>query len=188
MKEHALDHTHFWIEPGPVILVTTAHKGRMNVMTAGFHMMIQHDPPLIGLVIGPWDYSFKALKATKECVIAIPPVNLAKKVVEIGNCSGEDINKFETFELTAVSADKVKAPLIEECLANIECRVFDTRFVNRYQLFILKAVKVWTNPKLKEQRTFHHNGNGTFVVDGETINLKKKMVKWPEYLKFNKST
>jgi flavin reductase (DIM6/NTAB) family NADH-FMN oxidoreductase RutF len=182
MEEFPLSRTHFWIEPGPLILVTTAFKGRINVMAAGFHMMVQHAPPLIGCVIGPWDYSFKALRATKECVIAIPTVDLASKAVEIGNCSGADVDKFNAFNLTALPAEKIKAPLIAECLTNIECRVVDTRMVRKYNLFILEAVKVWTDPKRKERRRIHHNGNGTFVVDGRTINLKKKMVKWPEFL------
>ena len=182
MEEFPLSRTHFWIEPGPVILVTTAFKGHLNIMTVGFHMMVDHDPPTLALVVGPWDYSFKALRSTKECVIAIPTVDLATKVVEIGNCSGEDVEKFKKFNLTPLPAKKVKAPLIGECLANIECKVVDTRMVNKYSLFILKAVKVWTDPHRKEKRTIHHNGNGTFKVDGKTIDLKKKMVKWPEFL------
>lgn len=182
MKEFPLSRTHFWIEPGPIILVTTADKDRINVMTAGFHMMIEHEPPLIGCVIGPWDYTFKILQKTKECVICVPAVDLAIKVVDIGNCSGADVDKFEKFKLTALPAKKVKVPLIEECLANIECKVVDMKMVPKYNLFILKAVNVWTNPKRKETRRIHHNGDGTFVVDGRTINLKKRMVKWPEYL------
>lgn len=182
MEEFPLSRTHFWIEPGPIILVTTAHKDHANIMTVGFHMMIEHAPPLIGLIIGPWDYSFKALRATKECVIAIPTVDLASKVVDIGNCSGEDVDKFQAFQLTALQATHINAPLIAECIANIECRVFDTRLVPKYNLFILEAVKVWTDPNRKERRTLHHRGDGTFAVDGKTINLKKRMVKWPEFL------
>lgn len=182
MKEFPLSRTHFWIEPGPVILVTTAYKRYNNVMTAGFHLMMQHAPPLLGCVIGPWDYSYKALRITKECVVAIPTVDLADKVVDIGNCSGAEVDKFKTFNLTALPAENIQAPLIAECLANIECRVVDMRMVRKYNLFILEAIKVWTDPKRKERRTIHHNGNGTFVVDGKTINLKKKMVKWPEFL------
>lgn len=182
MQEFPLSRTHFWIEPGPIILITTEHKGKHNVMTAGFHMMMQHDPPLIGCIVGPWDFSFKALKQSKGCVIAIPTVDLVKKVVDIGNCSGDEVDKFETFKLTPMAGSKVKAPLIQECLTNIECRVVDTRMVNKYNLFILKALKVWTDPQRKERRTLHHNGNGTFTVDGRTINLKERMVKWQEYL------
>ena len=72
--------------------------------------------------------------------------------------------------------------MIGECLYNIECKVVDTGMVKKYGLFVLDGVKAWTNPGRKERRTFHANGDGTFVVNGRTINLKKKMVKFPEFL------
>ena len=99
-------------------------------------------------------------------------------MIDIGNCSGKDVDKFKVFGLTPVAAKEVAAPLVAECLTNLECRVVDTRMVSKYNFFILEAVKVWTDPKHKERRTFHANGDGTFVIDGRTINLKKRMVKW----------
>ena len=111
-------------------------------------------------------------------MIAIPTVDLIDKVVDIGNCSGEDVDKFDTFGLTPVAAVQVKAPLVAECIANIECKVVDTSLVNKYNMFILEGVKAWSDPRRKERRTFHANGDGTFVVDGRTIDLKKIMVKW----------
>lgn len=180
MKTYPIKKTHKLIEPGPIVLVTTFHHGKSNIMTMGFHMMVQHEPPLIGAVIGPWDYSYKALKATGECVIAIPGADLAAKVVDIGNSSGEDIDKFKTFRLTQRPSQKIAAPLIEQCIANIECKVIDTSLVKRYNLFILQAVKAWSNDKRKEQRTMHHQGNGTFKVDGKVIDLRERMVKWRE--------
>jgi flavin reductase (DIM6/NTAB) family NADH-FMN oxidoreductase RutF len=182
MRSYPLEKVYRLMEPSPVVLVTTVTRGKQNIMTMGFHMMVQHDPPLIAAVIGPWDYSFKALRSTGECVIAIPGVDLTQKVVDIGNCSGQETDKFEKFRLTPLKAKHIKSPLIEQCIANIECKTFDTRLVNRYNLFILKAVKVWLNPNRKEQRTLHHQGNGTFKVDGRTIDLRKRMVKWKEFV------
>jgi flavin reductase (DIM6/NTAB) family NADH-FMN oxidoreductase RutF len=182
MKNYPIKKVYRLMEPSPVVLVTTYHRGKPNVMTMGFHMMIQHDPPLIGAVIGPWDYSYKALKSTRECVIGIPGADLAEKVVDIGNCSGEDIDKFEKFRLTSRPAQNVGAPLIEACIANIECKVVDTRMVSRYNLFILEAINAWVNPRRKEQRTLHHQGNGTFKVDGKIIDLRERMVKWREFV------
>jgi flavin reductase (DIM6/NTAB) family NADH-FMN oxidoreductase RutF len=178
MKEFPLSRVFHLIEPGPVVLVTTANKGRANIMTMSWYMMMDFEPPLIGCSIGPWDYSFATLQKTKECVIAIPTVDLITQVVDIGNCSGKDVNKFDFFSLTPIPANEVAAPLVAECFANLECRVVDTKMVSKYNLFIMEVIKAWTDPKRKERRTFHANGDGTFVVDGRTINLKKKMVKW----------
>lgn len=182
MKEYPLAKAFQLIEPGPVVLVSTANRGKNNIMTMSWLMPVEFEPALIACIIGPWDYSFAALSRTRECVIAIPTVDLAATVVDIGNCSGKDTDKFETFGLTPAPAGKVKAPLIAECLANLECRVADTALVNKYGLFILKAVKAWHDPKRKERRTIHANGDGTFVVDGRTLNLKKRMVKWPQFV------
>jgi|SRR5690554_3249668 len=183
MKTIPLDKIVRWIEPGPLLLLSTSCEGRNNVMTFGFHMMIQHYPPLIGIVVGPWDYSQKALISTKECVIAVPGVDLMEKAVDIGNCSGLVVDKFEHFHLTARVASEVRAPLIEECLANLECRVVDMQLVGQYNLFVLEAVKGWENESREERRIFHHNGNGTFSTGGEVIDLRSRMTKWKEITK-----
>ena len=175
MKDLPLAKVYQLLEPGPVVLLATASGGRANVMTMSWHMMVDFEPPLVACIVSTGDYSFAALRKTKECVIAIPSVNIADLVVKIGNCSGRDVDKFAEFAIASKRAEQVKAPLVKECFANIECRVTDTRLVNRYNLFILEGVKAWIDPKQKSPKTIHHHGYGTFVVDGETIKLKSKM-------------
>ena len=163
------------LEPGPVVLVTTAYKGRANIMTMSWHTMLEFEPPLVGCVISNRNYSFSNLEASGECVINIPTVELAKKVVACGNCSGQKVDKFKKFGLTAGAASCVKAPLIDECFANLECKIFDRKLVAKYNFFILEVIKAWMNPAQKHPLTIHHHGKGTFMVDGETIKLPSKM-------------
>ncbi|MCC6946447.1 MAG: flavin reductase family protein [Bradyrhizobiaceae bacterium] len=172
MKDLPLSKVYQLLEPGPVVLLTTARKGRANVMTMSWHMMVEFEPPLVACVVSGANYSFAALRATGECVIAIPARKLASKVVRVGNASGGDIDKFDAFGLTAVPARRVAPPLIEECFANLECKVADTGFVNRYNLFVLEVVQAWIDPAQKNPKTIHHRGYGTFAVDGPTIRLK----------------
>lgn len=160
------------LEPGPVVLVTTARKGRANVMTMSWHMMVEVVPPLVACVVSSANHSFAALRASGECVIAVPARKLAAKVVKVGNSSGGDIDKFAAFGLTPLPAERVAPPLIAECFANLECKVRDTRLVNAYNLFVLEVVKAWTDPAQKNPKTIHHRGFGAFVVDGPTIRLK----------------
>ena len=80
-KTYPLSRVYRLLEPGPVVLVTTAHKGRANIMTQSWHTMMEFEPPLVGCVISGRNYSFDALRATKECVLNIPSVELAKQVV-----------------------------------------------------------------------------------------------------------
>jgi flavin reductase (DIM6/NTAB) family NADH-FMN oxidoreductase RutF len=175
MKDLSLSKVYQLLEPGPLVLLTTTCKGRANVMTMSWHMMVEFEPPLVACVVSTGDYSFNALRATKECVIAIPALEVAPKVVEIGNCSGRDVDKFERFDLTPVPAERVAPPLVAECFANLECRVVDTHLVNKFNLFILEVVKAWVDPAQKHPKTIHHQGYGSFAVDGETIKLKSRM-------------
>lgn len=175
MQELPLQEVYRILEPGPVVLLTTSWRGRPNVMTMSWHMMVDFVPPKVACVVSDADYSFAALRATKECVIAVPSAELAPKMVEVGNCSGRDVDKFLAIGLTPVPASLVKPPLIADCFANLECRVIDTRLVNKFGIFILEVVRAWTDPGIKDRRTVHHHGHGKFVVDGETIKLKSKM-------------
>jgi flavin reductase (DIM6/NTAB) family NADH-FMN oxidoreductase RutF len=175
MKDLPLSKVYQLLEPGPVVLLATAHKGRANVMTMSWHMMVEFEPPLVACVVSNANYSFAALRATKECVIALPALKLAAKAVAIGNCSGRDIDKFERFGLTQAPAKCVAPPLVAECFANLECKVVDTRLVHKFNLFVLEVLKAWIDPAQKSPKTIHHHGYGKFTVDGETIKLKSRM-------------
>lgn len=175
MKALPLSKVYQLLEPGPVVLLTTARKGRANVMTMSWHMMVEFEPPLVACVCSSANYSFDALRATGECVIALPARKLAPKVVKVGNSSGRDLDKFTAFGLTPLPAESVAPPLIEECFANLECKVTDRRMVNRYNLFVLEVLKAWVDPAQKNPKTIHHHGYGRFAVDGAIIELKSKM-------------
>ncbi len=174
MKDLPLSKVYQLLEPGPVVLLTTARKGRANVMTMSWHMMVEFEPPLVACVVSGANYSFTALRSTKECVIAIPALKLAPKVVKIGNCSGRDVEKFGEFGLTPLPAARVAPPLVAECFANLECKIVDAGFVNKYNLFILEVVKAWTDPAQKNPKTIHHHGYGHFAVDGKMIELSSR--------------
>jgi flavin reductase (DIM6/NTAB) family NADH-FMN oxidoreductase RutF len=163
------------LEPGPVVMVTTALKDRANIMTMSWHTMMEFEPPMVGCVISNRNYTFDILKKTRECVINIPTRELMKETIGCGNMSGRSVDKFKTFHLTPAAATFVKVPLIEECYANLECKVVDGSMVNKYNLFILEVLKAWIDPSKKDPRTIHHRGKGMFTIDGKTIKLASKM-------------
>jgi flavin reductase (DIM6/NTAB) family NADH-FMN oxidoreductase RutF len=174
-KSFPLSKVYGLLEPGPVVLVTTAQKGRANVMTLSWLTMMDFMPPQVGMVMSDRNYSFAALKATRQCVINIPTVELAAKVVSVGNSSGRRIDKFSAFGLTPRPARFVAPPLIDECYASLECRVTDAHMAKRYNFFVLKVLKAWVDPTRKQPRTLHHLGKGRFVVDGRVITLPSRM-------------
>lgn len=172
MTELKLDKVFTLIEPGPVSMVTTSHKGKHNIMTISWHMVMDFTPRF-ALLTGPWNYSFEALKKTKECVIAIPTINLLDKVISVGTTRGKETDKFAEFKLTPLEAAIVKAPLVKECYANIECKVVE--YITRHNIFILDAMKAWTNGSIKEKTIFHYRGDGIFVADGKTYKRRARM-------------
>jgi flavin reductase (DIM6/NTAB) family NADH-FMN oxidoreductase RutF len=170
MKPLLLNKAFTFLEPGPVVLVTTASGDRPNIMTLAWTMVLDFTPRF-AFMTGPWNYSYKALIKTKECVIAIPTVDMSKTVVSIGACSGAEVNKFEKFRLTPLEAKFVGTPLIKECYVNIECRVVD--YIKQHGIFVLDAVAAWIDEKHREKRLFHSIGDGRFIVDGEKISHRK---------------
>ena len=163
------------LEPGPVVLLSTARRGRANVMTVSWHTMLEFEPPLVGCVVSDRAFSFATLKSTRQCVLNIPGADLAAQVVGCGNCTGREVDKFAAFGLTARPAVAVEAPWVAECFAHLECRVADTRMVRRYGLFVLEVVQAWVDARAGDARTLHHRGWGAFMVAGETIRLPSRM-------------
>jgi flavin reductase (DIM6/NTAB) family NADH-FMN oxidoreductase RutF len=174
-KSLSLPRVYQLIEPGPVVMVSTSWRGKTNIMTMSWHMMVEFEPPMLACIISANNYTFSLLKASRECVINIPTVELADKVVRCGNMSGRKVDKFRALGLTPVKAAGVSAPLIAECYANLECKVVDTRMANRYNMFILEVVRAWIDRSVKQPRTMHHQGRGAFMIAGETIKLPSRM-------------
>lgn len=171
-KVFPLSKVYSLLESGPVIMVSTAWKGRQNVMPMSWHSMIDFNPPLVGCVISDQSLTFKMIKGSKECVINIPTSEIAGKAIGCGNVSGSKVDKFAKFKLTQVKASKVKAPMVKECYASLECRLHDARLAAKYNLFIFKVLKAWVDPAVKHPATFHHRGGPSFFIAGKSVTLK----------------
>ena len=173
-KSLPLSRVYSLLEPGPVVLLVTAEKGRPDIMTQSWHTVIDFEPPLIGCVVSNRNFSIGLLKKTKECTINIPTADMSAAVVGCGNTSGRKIDKFKAFDLTLTASSLVKAPLIEECYASLECRVIDTKMADKYNFFILEVVKAWVDLLKRNPKTLHHMGKGKFMVSGKTVQLKSR--------------
>jgi flavin reductase (DIM6/NTAB) family NADH-FMN oxidoreductase RutF len=172
MKRFPLNKAFTFIEPGPVVLVTTHDGQRPNIMTISWTMVVDFTP-VFAITTGPWNSSYAALRKTRECVIAIPTADLIDKVVGVGTCSGTETDKFGEFKFTPLPGKQVRAPLIKECLANIECKVVD--IVRKHNIVVLEGVAAWVDETRQERRMLHAVGDGIFVADGRRFDRRKMM-------------
>jgi flavin reductase (DIM6/NTAB) family NADH-FMN oxidoreductase RutF len=166
-----------FLEPGPIVLVSSAHKGATNIMTMGWHMVMEFSPSLVGCIISSASHSFELIRRSRQCVINLPTEDLAAKVVKIGNCSGRDVDKFAEFGLSPKPATHVRAPLIEECYANFECRLVDSSLIRKYSLFVFEVVKAHVATAPKYPKTIHYRGDGEFMISGENTRKYRKLFK-----------
>lgn len=172
MKPMNISRAFTLMEPGPVVFVTTNDGEKNNIMTVSWTMVMGFTP-IFAITTGPWNYSYAALRNTRECVIAIPTVDLIDQVVGVGTCSGADTDKFVKFGLTPVTGEHVRSPLIKECLANIECKVID--IIKKHNIVVLEGIAAYFDSSRKETRTIHAVGDGTFIIDGRKLNRRTMM-------------
>ena len=143
-----------------------------NIMTLGWHTVLEFSPSLVGCMISGGNHSFEMIRQSRECVINLPTTALTESVVRIGNTTGAKIDKFAEFGLTAEKASSVEAPLIAECHASFECRLFDDALVEQYNFFIFEVAKAHVAARPKHPETLHYTGDGVFIVSGKTISRR----------------
>jgi flavin reductase (DIM6/NTAB) family NADH-FMN oxidoreductase RutF len=169
-----------FLEPGPIVLISSAWKEKTNIMTLGWHTVMEFSPSLVGCVIANSNFSFEMIRKSRECVINVPSAELVDEIVGIGNCSGDKVDKFERFHLTPVQGTEVAAPLIRECFVNLECRIADGRLINTYNFFIFEVLKAHVATALNNIHTLHYRGKGIFITSGTSVNKRQKFTKWKD--------
>ncbi len=172
MRKGKLEKAFTYLEPGSVLLVTSSNRKKDNVMTISWQMVLDFTPH-IAICTGSWNDSFNAIIRTKQCTLCVPTVDMLDKVVGIGTVHASECDKFEHFHLKKQQPAKVKAPLLADCLAALECKVVD--YVEKYGILVLACVQLWENLRKKERRVLHANGDGTFFADGEFFDRRKEM-------------
>jgi flavin reductase (DIM6/NTAB) family NADH-FMN oxidoreductase RutF len=172
--EFPVERARRYLEPGPIVLVSSAFGGSRNIMTLGWQTVMEFTPSLVGCIIAESNHSFGLIRRSGECVINIPTAALIDQVVGIGNSSGAEIDKFAAFKLTPEKAQRVGAPVIGECYAHFECELADDTLVDKYNFFIFEIVKARAVASPGYPRTLHYTGDGVFMVSGKIVSRRAK--------------
>lgn len=177
-----LPHAYRLLNHGPVTLVSSAHEGRENVMAAAWAMPLDFDPPKVAVVIDANTFTRQLIEASGEFALNIPCKAIAANVLKAGSASGKEVHKFAYAEFGHFPAKVIGAPLVEGCVAWIECRVLprpDNQ--QRHDLFLAEVVAAQADDRVFREgrwqfdddnlRTLHYFGGGSFAVTGATIEV-----------------
>lgn len=171
-RDFPVDQTRRHLEPGPIVLISSAWRGATNIMTLGWHMML--DYAVVGTYIWDANHSFELIRRSKQCVINVPTSDLVDAVIGIGNTRGDRVDKFAAFGLTPVAAARVDAPLVAECYASFECRLADASQIRKRGLFVWDVVAAHVAPTPKQPETLHYRGGGVFMLSGRWIDRRRQ--------------
>lgn len=162
---------------GPVTLVSSRSGARSNVMAAAWAMPLDFDPPKVLVVIDRNTLTRELVDASGEFALNVPPRALAETIVGVGSVTGRDVDKWSRFGIATLPASRIAAPLVDGCIAWLECRVLDERPTERrYDLFIAEVVAAWADERVFSAgrwhfeddalRTLHYVAGGQFFATG----------------------
>lgn len=129
------------LTPGPVTIVTTAWRDLTNAAPVAWTTPLSMGPPLVGVAVHPDRHTADMIRNSGEFALNIPGPDMLKQVAFLGSQSGRDINKIEAAGLEPFTGLRVTAPLLEGCLAWIECEVRDMHHMPDHTLFVAEVVR-----------------------------------------------
>ncbi|HEY0288513.1 MAG TPA: flavin reductase family protein [Pseudomonas sp.] len=180
---------------GPTVLVSAAHDGKRNIMAAAWAMPLDFEPPKITVVLDKSVWTRQLVEASGTFVINVPTISQVDIVETVGSTSGleisreKDLDKFSAYGLTTFQGEVIDVPLLEGCVAWLECRLLpEPHNQGQYDLFIGEVVAAHADERVFSEghwhfqghddlRTLHHVAGGHFLVIGDEVTgdvLKRK--------------
>jgi len=158
---------HFLITCGDI-------EGKSNIIAVSFCMPVSKEPPLIACAIGKDFYSSKLIEETKEFIVNVPPKELKKQIYYCGFHSGYQVDKFKETNLSPKKAGKVQAPIIDECIAHMECIVKQKIETGDKNLFIGEVIEARAGEDIVKGERKIDYAKGEFPRQVYSIRFKNK--------------
>lgn len=173
---------------GPTVLVSAAHEGRRNLMAAAWAMPLDFEPPKVAVVLDKSTYTRTLIEAAGRFALNVPTRAQAGLTHALGSSSGRELleregrDKFEAYGLASFEGPATGAPLLEGCVAWLECRLLpEPALQTRHDLFLGEVLAAQADPRVfragrwhfdgadASLRTIHHVAGGHFLVTGEAL-------------------
>jgi flavin reductase (DIM6/NTAB) family NADH-FMN oxidoreductase RutF len=133
-----------------------------NIIAVSFCMPVSKEPPLIACAIGKSAFSCKLIEATGEFIVNVPLKELKQAIYYCGFHSGHTMDKFKETGLTPQPARKVKAPVILECVAHMECIVRQQIETGDKILFVGEVIESYADESLMNEQRRDDFASGHF--------------------------
>lgn len=177
-KDVPLSSANRLINNGPVLLVTSRWQEQNNVFTVAWNMPVSHEPPLVTISCGTTNYSHNMIENSGEFNLNIPSRDLVGETFYCGTRSGADTNKFKEAGLTPAPARKMSAPVVEECIGHLECKLVDQPRAGDHQLFVGEVEAAYAEEEKFDEtwlvdnaRVIHHLGGNNFCESRNKIEV-----------------
>ena len=126
---------------GPTVLVSAAHNGQRNIMAAAWAMPLDFEPPKVAVVLDKATWTRQLLEGAGTFVLNVPCAAQADIVQTVGNTTGSETDKFAAYDLQTFSGEHTEAPMLEGCVAWLECRLLpEPHNQQTYDLFLAEVV------------------------------------------------
>jgi len=173
------------LHPRHTVLVTCVDKtGKANIITLAWSMPTSINPPMVVVSIAPKRYSHRLIEETGEFVVNVPTMKIVRKTLFCGRTSGVECDKFKEAPLTATPAQKVRSPIIKECVAHLECKLVQTIPTGDHTLFIGEVVAAYVKRgvfkktfNVKKVKPIFHMGGDSFVTSSPEVVTPPRPIK-----------
>jgi len=133
--------------PERIVWAVAEHEGRRSICPLGWKMNTSISPPMMAISVAPARFTHDLIADSGEVVLAWPGEDLAEATLLCGTRSGRDMDKFKEANLTPMRGECVGAPLVAECIANLECRVADRMTTGDHTVFGVEILAAWVNER-----------------------------------------
>ncbi len=181
-KEIPLEKANRILNIGGVVLVTAKFNERDDITPVAWNVPVSKEPALVAIAVAPERFIYGLIEKSGEFALNLPTLKILKELYFCGKHSGRDVDKFEKTKLTPLNAKFISAPLIKECIANIECKVEKIYPAGDHNLIIGRVLRAiveeslfgdFLKVDLDEAKTVHHLGKSLFAVPGGIIDVEK---------------
>jgi flavin reductase (DIM6/NTAB) family NADH-FMN oxidoreductase RutF len=169
---------------GPTVMVSSIHEGKANIMSAAWSMPLDFAPPKVAVVIDKGTFTRGLIEAAGSFVLAVPSRELARLTLAVGSESGREIDKFAAHGIRWSPGEHTGAPLVDGCLAWLECRLIPEPHIQQtYDLFLGEVIGAWADPAVFSEghwhmeeggkRSIHYVAGGRFMETGAAFEVER---------------